>query len=63
MNNQPPWIVTPEQYEQARSYIDRQRMALDVTEQRLAEGLKFGEDLEELERNLAKRVQEGEDAR
>ncbi len=63
MNNQPPWIITPGQYEQAKSYIARQRMALDVTEQRLAEGLRFNEDLEELEHNLLKRVQDGEEAR
>ena len=63
MNNQPPWIITPERYEQARSYIARQRVALDMTEQKLAEGLKFNEDLEELERNLVKKVQDGEEAR
>lgn len=63
MSNQHPWIITSEQYEQARSYIATQRMALDVTEQKLAEGLKLNEDLEELERNLARQVQEGEEAR
>lgn len=63
MNNQLPWIVTPDQYERARSFIAERRMEFDVAEQKLAEGLKLNEDLEELERNLARQVQEGEEAR